>query len=179
MKIRINLLPPEQRPPKWHYGRLLVLPVVLLLLGIGVWFAYGEYQYRQLDQRLEETRSRYEALISSEQQMQVAQTRLAAIAARERILLQLSGGRNSWHGTMAHLGSIMPRRVWLNEIGSAQKGVVLMKGSAVSYADLVAFLGKMEQDRTLLEPTLLKAEQNTRNSLTQFEISAKIGGAPK
>lgn len=170
------MLPPEQRPPKWHYGRLLMLPVVLMMLGIGVWFAYGEFQYRQLETRLTETRSRYEALIASEQQMQIGQTRLAAIAAREKILLQLSAGRTSWHGMMAHMGGIMPRRVWLNEIGSAQKGVLLLKGSAVSYADLVAFLAKMEQDRTFSEPTLLKAEQNERNSLTQFEISAKIGG---
>ena len=33
MKIRINLLPPEQQPPKWRYGRLLLLPVVLMLTG--------------------------------------------------------------------------------------------------------------------------------------------------
>ena len=38
MKIRINLLPPEQQPPKWRYGRLLLLPVVLMLLVIGALF---------------------------------------------------------------------------------------------------------------------------------------------
>ena len=105
-----------------------------------------------------------------------AQTRLAAVQAREKILLQLSGGRYSWHGAMSHLGVFMPRRVWLSEIGSAQKGVVLLKGNALNYQELVTFLSKLEQDRFFVDPTLLKAEQNERGSLTQFEITAKIRG---
>ena len=90
MKIRINLLPPEQQPPKWRYGRLLLLPIVLMLLVIGALFGYGEYRYWSLEQELIQTRSRYESLASGEQQMRIAQTRLAAVQAREKILLQLS-----------------------------------------------------------------------------------------
>ena len=176
MKIRINLLPPEQQPPKWRYGRLLLTPVVLMLLVIGALFGYGEYRYWSLEQELIQTRSRYESLASGEQQMRIAQTRLAAVQAREKILLQLSGGRYSWHGAMSHLGVFMPRRVWLTEIGSAQKGVVLLKGNALNYQELVTFLSKLEQDRFFVDPTLLKAEQNERGSLTQFEITAKIRG---
>ena len=70
----------------------------------------------------------------------------------------------------------MPRRVWLTEIGSAQKGVVLLKGNSLNYPELVVFLGKLEQDRFFVDSTLLKAEQNERSSLTQFEITAKIRG---
>ena len=176
MKIRINLLPPEQQPPKWRYGRLLLLPVVLMLLVIGALFGYGEYRYWSLEQKLIQTRSRYESLASGEQQMRIAQTRLAAVQAREKILLQLNNGRYSWHGAMSHLGVFMPRRVWLTEIGSAQKGVVLLKGNALNYEELVTFLSKLEQDRFFVDPTLLKAEQNERGSLTQFEITAKIRG---
>lgn len=176
MKIRINLLPPEQQPPKWHYGRLLLLPILLMLLVIGALFGYGEYRYWTLEQELAESRSRYEALNAGEQQMRISETRQAAVQAREKILLQLSNGRYSWHGTMAHLGGFMPRRVWLTEIGSAQKGILQLKGNAVSYPDLVVFLSKMEQDRLFVEPTLLKAEQNERSALTQFEISVKVGG---
>ena len=176
MKIRINLLPPEQQPPKWRYGRLLLLPVVLMLLVIGALFGYGEYRYWSLEQELIQTRSRYESLASGEQQMRIAQTRLAAVQAREKILLQLNNGRYSWHGAMSHLGVFMPRRVWLTEIGSAQKGVVLLKGNALNYLELVTFLSKLEQDRFFVDPTLLKAEQNERGSLTQFEITAKIRG---
>ena len=176
MKIRINLLPPEQQPPKWRYGRILLLPVVLMLLVIGALFGYGEYRYWSLEQELIQTRSRYESLASGEQQMRIAQTRLAAVQAREKILLQLNNGRYSWHGAMSHLGVFMPRRVWLTEIGSAQKGVVLLKGNALNYQELVTFLSKLEQDRFFVDPTLLKAEQNERGSLTQFEITAKIRG---
>jgi Tfp pilus assembly protein PilN len=176
MRIRINLLPPEQQPPKWHYGRLLLLPIILMLLVIGAIFGYGEYRYWTLEQELAETRSRYEALAANERQMRIAETRQAAVQAREKILLQLSANRYSWHGTMAHLGAFMPRRVWLTEIGSAQKGVLQLKGNAMNYPDLVVFLSKMEQDRMFIEPTLLKAEQNERSPLTQFEITAKVGG---
>jgi Tfp pilus assembly protein PilN len=176
MKIRINLLPPEQQPPKWRYGRLVLLPIILMLLVIGALFGYGEYRYWTLEQELAQARGRYESLATGEQQMRIAQTRLAAVQAREKILLQLSAGRYSWHGAMSHLGVFMPRRVWLTEIGSAQKGVVLLKGNALNYAELVVFLGKFEQDRYFADPALLKAEQNEQSSLTQFEITAKIRG---
>lgn len=176
MKIRINLLPPEQQPPKWRYGRLLLIPVIIMMLVIVALFGYGEYRYWTLEQELAQARSRYESLVVSEQQMRIAQTRLAAVQAREKILLQLSGGRYSWHGAMSHLGVFLPRRVWLTEIGSAQKGVVLMKGNALNYAELVVFLSKFEQDRYFVDPALLKAEQNEQSSLTQFEITAKIRG---
>ena len=176
MKIRINLLPPEQQPPKWRYGRLLLIPVIIMMLVIVALFGYGEYRYWTLEQELAQARSRYESLVVSEQQMRIAQTRLAAVQAREKILLQLSGGRYSWHGAMSHLGVFMPRRVWLTEIGSAQKGVVLMKGNALNYAELVVLLSKFEQDRYFVDPALLKAEQNEQSSLTQFEITAKIRG---
>ena len=176
MRIRINLLPPEQQPLKWHYGRLLMLPIVLMLLVIGALFGYGEYRYWTLEQELAQARSRYDSLAVGEQQMRIAQTLQAAVQAREKILLQLTGGRYSWYGTMAHLGGFMPRRVWLTEIGSAQKGVVLLKGNSLNYPELVVFLGKLEQDRFFVDSTLLKAEQNERSSLTQFEITAKIRG---
>ena len=176
MKIRINLLPPEQQPPKWRYGRLLLLPVILMLLVVGALFGYGEYRCWTLEQELSQARSRYESLATGEQQMRIVQNRLAAVQAREKILLQLSGGRYSWHGAMSHLGVFMPRRVWLTEIGSAQKGVVLLKGNSLNYEELVIFLSKLEQDRFFVDSTLLKAEQTERGSLTQFEITAKIRG---
>lgn len=176
MKIQINLLPLEQRQPRWNYARLLLLPVVFVMLIIGAVFGYGEYQYLELERQLKETHDRYETLEKPEQQMRIAQTRQAAVQARQKILVQLSDNRKSWHGTMSYLGTFMPRKVWLTEIGSAQKGVLQMKGNAISYPDLVLFLGKMEQDGSFVEPTLLKAEQNEKDSLTKFEITTKIRG---
>ena len=70
----------------------------------------------------------------------------------------------------------MPRRVWLTEIGSAQKGVLQMKGNALSYPELVTFLSKMEQDKSFAAPALLKAEQTEKSSLTKFEITARVRG---
>jgi Tfp pilus assembly protein PilN len=175
MKVRINLLPPEQRPSEWNYGRLLMLPIVLVMIVIGAVYAYGEYRYWDLERQLTQTRSRYESLAAVEQQMKVAQTRQTAVQAREKVLLQVSATRNSWYGTIAHLGSFMPRKVWMTEIAAAHKDVVMMKGNAQSYPDLVEFLGKLEQDKKFADPTLLKAEQNDKELLAKFEISVKIG----
>ena len=174
--IRINLLPEEHRPPRWHYGRLLILPFVLVLLVSGAFYGYGEYRCWAMERQLAEIRGRYDSMGSAEQQRRVAQTRQAAIAAREKILLQISAGRHSWYGTMTHLGGFMPRRVWLTEIGSAQKGVMQMKGNALAYPELVTFLSKMEQDKSFTAPALLKAEQTEKSSLTKFEITARVGG---
>jgi len=176
MKIRINLLPIAQRPARWHYGRLLMLPIMIVLLVVAVLYGFGEYRYWELGEQLMQVHSRYDTLTMSEQQMRIAQTRQAAVQAREKILLQLSDGRYSWHATMTHLGTFMPRNVWLTEIGSAQQGVLQMKGSAVNYPELVSFLAKIEQDKTLTEPILLKAEQSEQDSLTKFEITAKVRG---
>lgn len=176
MKIRINLLPYEQRPPAWHYGRLLLLPVLLMMLVIASIYGYGEYRYWDLSQQLEQTQRRYETLAFPEQQMMLAQARQTTVQAREKILVQLTAGRYSWHATMTHLGAFMPRQVWLTEIGSAQKGVLQIKGNALNYPELVSLLGKMEKDKVFEEPTLLKAEQNEKDSLTKFEITAKVRG---
>ena len=175
MRIRINLLPPEQRPPRWRYGRLLSLPVLLVLLIFAGIYGYREYRYWDLEQQLAATRSRYEALAAAEQQMRIAQTRQAAVQAREKILLELSTGRNSWHGAMVHLGGFMPRKVWLTEIGSAQKGVLQLKGNALTYPELMAFLAKLEQDKLFTESTLLKAKHDSKETFTKFEITAKLG----
>lgn len=175
MKIRINLLPVEQRPPKWHYGRLFLLPVVVVALIIGALYGYSEYRCWETEQELALIRSHYLTLTAAEQQMKVAQTRQAAVSAREKILGQISGTRNSWHGTLAHLGSFMPRRVWLTEVSVAHKDVMQMKGNSLNYPDLVSFLQTLEKDGVFLDPTLLKAEQNDKDLLTKFEISVKVG----
>ncbi len=175
-KIRINLLPPEHRQPEWHYFRLLMIPIVIMLLIIAATYGYGEYRYWELEQQLEQTRARYDSLGQQERQMQLAQTRQVAIQARQKFLVQLSVSRTSWHAVMLHMGSLMPRSLWLTEIGSAQKGVLQMKGSAANYSDLIFFLGKLEVDRTFIEPALLRVEQNEKDSMTKFEITTKIRG---
>jgi Tfp pilus assembly protein PilN len=176
MTIRINLLPPEARLPQWHYVRLLMIPVAIMLMIVGGFYGYGEYRSWDMDQQIAETHSRYDALTQAEQQMQLAQSRQVALQARQKILTQLNTGRKSWHGIMSYLGDFMPRKVWLTEIGSAQNGLLQMKGNAISYPDLVAFLGKMEQDSTFAETTLLKAEQNEKDPLAKFEIVVKVRG---
>lgn len=176
MKIRINLLPSDQRPPEWHYGRLLLLPVALVLLIIAAIYGYGEYRCWDLEQQLARTRSHYESLVPVEQQMTVAQTRQGAVKARENVMMKVGSNRNSWYATIAHLGSFMPRQVWLTEIAAAHKDVLQMKGNSVNYPELVTFLGRLEKDKKFIDPTLLKAEQNDKEMLTKFEISVKIGG---
>jgi type IV pilus assembly protein PilN len=69
----------------------------------------------------------------------------------------------------------MPRKVWLTEIGSAQKGVLQLKGNALTYPELMAFLAKLEQDKLFTESILLKAENDSKESFTKFEITAKLG----
>ena len=174
--IRINLLPTEQRQAKWRYPRLLMIPVVIMFLIIGALYGYSEYRCWELEQQWEQSRGKYDTLAKQEQQMQLAQTRQVAIEVRQKILLQLSASRTSWHATMAHMGTLMPRNVWLTEIGSAQKGVLQMKGSSANYQELILFLGKLEVDRTFIEPALLRVEQNEKDPMTKFEITTKIRG---
>ena len=172
--IRINLLPQEQRLPRWNYRRLLLIPFLLVALVIGSIYGYVEYRYIELTEQLEQTRVRYDSLTLQQKQMQLAQARQTAIQARQKFLLQFSKSRYSWHMIMSQMGGLMPRNVWLTEIGSAQTGVLQMKGNATGYADLILFLGKLEVDRMFIEPALLRVEQNEKDPITKFEISTKI-----
>ena len=174
--IKINLLPLENRLAKWHYSRLLMLPVVITILIISAFFGSSEYRAWDLEQQLMQTRAKYDTLAKQEQQMQLANARQIAIQARQKILLQLSSSRVSWHSVLAHMGTLMPRNAWLTEIGSAQKAVLQMKGNVVGYQELILFLGRLEVDKTFIEPALLRLEQVEKEPTTKFEITVKIRG---
>jgi Tfp pilus assembly protein PilN len=172
--IRINLLPIEKRPPRWHYGRLVALPMVAMLILLSGLFAFGEYRIWDMEKRITETRIKKEALARSEEQMRLAIQKQGLIGTRQQILAQLSRNRQTWHGTVSHLGTLMPRTVWVAEIGSAQRGAVVLKGNALKYTDLVVFFGNLEKDKLFTEPILVRAESVEKSSYTRFEITLKM-----
>lgn len=172
--IRINLLPIEKRPPRWHYGRLIALPMLAMLVVLSGLFAFGEYRIWDMEKRIVETRIKKEALAKSEEQMRLAVQKQGLIGTRQQILAQLSRNRQTWHGAVSHLGTLMPRTVWVAEFGSTQRGAVVLKGNALKYTDLVAFFGNLEKDKLFSDPTLVRAESVEKSPYTRFEISFKL-----
>lgn len=172
--IRINLLPLEKRPPRWNYGRLVALPMVLLIVMLVGLYAFGEYRIWDMERRIEETRIRQETLSRAEEQMRQAMRKQSLIGSRQQVLTQLSKSRQSWHGTMAHVGTLMSRTVWLTDVSTTQRGIVQVKGNAMRYSDLVLFFSKLENDKFFTEPTLLRAEQADKAIFTKFEITFKV-----
>lgn len=176
MSIKINLIPVDKRVPQWHYGRLLLLPVFVMMLILGAFFGYGEYQYWDLGQQLSQVRAKAESLSRAEQQMKQSQTQQAALQARQKILVQLNGERKSIYANIAQVGTFIPRRVWLTEIGSSAPGVWQMKGNATTFPELGTFLGKMETDKVFIDPLLTRASQNEKEATIMFELTVRLRG---
>jgi hypothetical protein len=88
--IRINFLPPEQRPPKWRTGKIFT---VLTLLVIGVFAAVWGYLFVMLDHTecsLADTRNRYELLRPAREAMLAANAKQQGIDAKNAVLMSLT-----------------------------------------------------------------------------------------
>jgi len=172
--IRINLLPPEEQVAKRS------LPVVFLVLGLVVlflcaaWYGYGTYRIWSLENSLRDTANRYELLRPTQDKMQAVNAKQQQLDAKNNILTVLTKERKSSYAVVTHLATITPQQVWLTEVSSAEKRLIRIKGQAVTYPDLAAFLGKIEQDDMLGDPVLIKAERDTVLPAIKFELTLQV-----
>ncbi len=105
----------------------------------------------------------------------VAREREVVVKSRQDVLTQLSKTRNSWHALLAHMGTMMPRQIWITELG-ANKGVVLLKGGSLGYVQLAGFVNSIEKDEMFSDLLLTRTEQKEFDPVTRFEIAFKVKG---
>ena len=173
--ISINLLPPDMRGRSIRIRRIFVTGACLVLLLCGSLYGYGLYTEMQLLAELEQVRNRYELLRPTQDRMFVAQQQQQQIGGKNAVLTNLTRERQSWHAVLAHIGALTPSKVWLTEMEGGNKNIVL-KGAAVSYPDVAAFLEKLMSDTFFAEPVLIRTEKDEELDVTRFELTVKIKG---
>lgn len=175
--IRINLLPPERRSPKWPFKRMVAGISVLTLLLCVLWYGSGVVRLWQAERQFAEITAKYELLRPTEQKMNDALKKQQMITAKNNTLVNvLTKDRKSWYSIIIYFGAIMPPHVWLNEVAAVDKDGIKVTGMAMNYPDIANLLQKMEHDDMFSDPVLVKADYDPALAATKFEISVKIKG---
>lgn len=173
--IRINLLPPAERQPRWRTGRIFAALTVAVAGTLAAVYGYYHFMIAHTESRLAETRARHELLRPARDAMVAAGARQQAIDEKNAVLMALTRERTSWYAVLTQLGAKTPPELWLTDL-TADKGVVKLTGLARSYPDLAAFMRRLEQDDLFAEPMLVKAEVDPVSTATKFEMTVKIKG---
>ncbi|MDT8901801.1 PilN domain-containing protein [Anaeroselena agilis] len=174
--IRINLLPPAERRPKWRTGRIFGTLIVLVLGALlGVW-GYLQFMLVHTERNLEEAKNRLQLLQPAREAMLAANSRQQGVDAKDGVLIALTRDRTSWYAVLTQLGAKTPPELWYTDLTVDNKGALKLLGMAKSTPDLAAFMRKLEHDDLFADPTLVKAERDILTYATKFEITLKIKG---
>jgi Tfp pilus assembly protein PilN len=174
MAVKINLLPPSERQPRWPVNLLMVVAasiIVTVLMGVA---GFHSYTIWQLEQELAVAQQQYAMLTVTQQKMLLGNDKNQQAAAKTGLLLTLTAERKPWHAIINRLAVITPPQIWLTELTGVDKGGLQIKGNALTYPDLVAFLQLLEQDELLTTLQLAKAEQDVKLAVTRFELTVKV-----
>ncbi|HWR43644.1 PilN domain-containing protein [Sporomusa sp.] len=174
--ITINLLPPSERRSEWPFKKIVLLFIIVFIMLFSSMFAYNTYIIWSLEQQIESARQQYVLLRPTQDKMQLANTKQNILDEKKNTLIKLTTDRKSWNAILSHFGVITPPQVWLSELGAGDKNIILIKGNAMTYPDLANFITQLEQDALLVEPVLIKAEQDAKYSYTKFEMTVKLKG---
>lgn len=171
--IRINLLPPEERLPKWRTGRIIAVWSLTLLFLLATAYAVSLGLVYHTERQLAQIRSRYEMLQPEREKMAQAEARQQALQQKTALLAKLATEKTDRYPVLAQLGAKLPPELWLTGL-DIEKDSLKIAGMAKSYPDLAAFLQRLEQDELLADPALVKAEQDKALPAQRFEMTAKI-----
>lgn len=176
MAIKINLMPPGERQPRWPVNRIFLgAAAVALCLLIAV-AAYNQYIIWDLEARIAAAEQQANLLKPTQEKMVLANSQNQLSTAKNNLLVKLTAERKPWHGVMTHLGMVTPTQVWFTDLAVMEKNGIKLKGSSLTYADLTNFLQQLEQDEVLYEPALVKVERDQTLAVTNFEMTVKIKG---
>jgi Tfp pilus assembly protein PilN len=173
--IRINLLPAEERLPKWRTRRIFIMLSLAVVFLFSLIYGFNEALLYYTGPQLQEVRNRYEALGPAREKMRQAGLKQGAINQKQALLANLAKDKAPSYPILAKLGAKMPPEVWLTDL-EIDKGLLKISGMAKNYPDMVALMQNLEQEELLAEPALGKAEQDAVLAASKFEMTAKIRG---
>lgn len=170
--MRINLLPPELRPPRPLNLRDYLLATLVFFLFFTVTSYYnGVYtRIKSYEREIQENRldlSRYSEILEKRRLILEEEK---AIQAKSGALAQLQS--MSWSGFLPELGSLTPDGVTLEEVSGDASSGILIRGRSRSLADLSQLLFGLVGSK-YLHGVELKSYLSA-GSTAEFEIVAKV-----
>jgi len=174
MAVKINLLPPAQRQPRWPVNQIMVFSAIIIVVVFWGIAGFHKYTIWQLERELAVAEQQYSLLNVTQKKMLSGKSKNQQATAKTGLLLKLTAERKPWHAVINRLAVVTPPQIWLTDLTGAEKGVLHIKGNALTYLDLLAFLQQLEQDELLAKPQLAKAEQDVKLAVTRFELSVKV-----
>ena len=187
--LRINLLPKSKRPSIWpaFSSILLAAGIIFFLLSVG--FAAFNY-YQAWNLKLQIARLEQQKLLMKQvaDHSLIAAKKERAIALRIKLLANFTSARTSWNYILTYLSDVIPPGVWLTEISSKNQAdeinkdnknnvgdlFLTLKGKALAYPDIAAFIQKLAADERFVNPVLVRAEKVDSFEGSQFEIRVRM-----
>ncbi|MBP2635086.1 MAG: Fimbrial assembly protein (PilN) [Firmicutes bacterium] len=177
MAVKINLLPPSERQPRWPVNQLMAVGAIMIVTVLMGIVGFQKYTIWRLEHELAVAQQQYALLQATQKKMLLGNSKNQQAAAKTGLLLTLTAERKSWYTILNRLAVVTPPQIWLTELTGGDKGSLQIKGNALTYPDLVTFLQLLEQDELLTTPQLAKAEQDAKLAITRFELTVKIKAA--
>lgn len=136
----------ETKLSHWAYGRMTLAMIALwlfLLVIISAWDGYAWYAARQ---EAKQQKAEIALLYGDAQRMEEDRKEAAWIEQREQELERLTKEQSLATGVLVHLGKRNVEGVRLDEISIKRENPVLLKGEAVTFGALSAYLQEFERD---------------------------------
>jgi type IV pilus assembly protein PilN len=173
--IKINLLPPEERLPKWRVRRIFSVLSLAVIILLSLVFGVNAVQLYFANKELQAVSSRYMQLGYQEEQMQQANALSAELNQRKALRDNLSKGQVDCFSVLAQISAAAPSGLWLSGL-EVQGASMKVQGMTKDYSDLVTFMQNLAQSQEFNEPVLVKSERDGKLPVNHFELTVKIRG---
>ena len=174
--IRINLLPPAERPSKWPVNRLILATGILIIMIFSSMYSYSLFEVWSIEKQLQDNRNQYQLLQPTRAIMESANNKQQQFEKKNNILAVLTKDRRSWYGIIQHLTAVTSPQIWFTDMIKSDKDTIQIKGWSATYLGVAGFMQTIENDQFFIEPVLTNVEKDTVTQATKFEIVVKPRG---
>ena len=156
----------------WNFSKIAALIgifTISILLCVTAFDCWTYYQAKSKYDIELEALKKYEKDIRLRK---VIENDQAEFKNKQKILSTLTENKLAWRSLLIHLGTIKTQGVWLREIHTSDDRNIEIKGEAVNYEKMSAFVTSLENDTEILNSSVELKNSTTKNdsNLVQFEI---------
>jgi type IV pilus assembly protein PilN len=174
--IRINLLPVRAKKKKEFGQQLLVLFAVLVagtLIGNYLWYRAVDDSLTRVNDQITATRAQITQLEKTIGEVKTITEDKKKLEDKLKVLDTLKKGRTGPVKVLDELAVVIPQRVWIGDFDE-KAGQASIKGFAVAYEDLSAFVQKMKASKYFSDVSIKKASQKTDSGSVDWEIICRV-----
>jgi type IV pilus assembly protein PilN len=174
--IHINLLPVRAKKKREFSQQLLVLFALVLvgaLIGNYLWYRQVDDRLTQVNAQIDSTRAQITQLEKTIGEVKTITEDKKKLEDKLKVLDTLKKGRTGPVKVLDELSVVIPQRVWISDFDE-KAGQMSVKGFAVAYEDLSAFVQKMKSSKYFSDVTIKKASQKTDTGSVDWELTCRV-----